>query len=51
MLGELVSKEHTPSIVALLDDPSVKKLGIQILRVQWQDGAPYLRDPTAFGYR
>jgi len=50
MLGELVGKEYTPSIVALLDEPGVKELEIRILRVQWQDGAPYLRDPTAFGY-
>ena len=50
MLGELVGKEYTPSIVALLDEPGVKELEIRILRVLWQDGAPYLRDPTAFGY-
>jgi hypothetical protein len=50
MLGELVSEHYTPSIVALLEQSGVKELDVKILRVRWQDGGPFLRDPTAPGH-
>jgi Protein of unknown function (DUF2971) len=50
LLGELTSEHYTPAILALLGKEGVAELNIRVLRLQWQDGAPFLRDPTLIGY-
>jgi hypothetical protein len=50
MLGEHVSEHYTPALRALLTAEGVANLGIRLLRVKWQDGAPFLRDSTRLGY-
>lgn len=50
MLGELTSEHYTPAILALLGKEGVAELNIRVLRLRWQDGSPFLRDPTLIGY-